>query len=257
MLTADLNSADTSSLDNPLSKAPSIVDWVQTIELGYDEPSPLTKVCFSCGEKPVDGDQKQLSKCAKCEVAAYCGRDCQTNDWKNGGHKRACASYKRLSSLNTTESSDDTKETIRNEVYQRIRFYACPYAVFRTAELGNGFLFVQSDTTLKDLSIGIPKDTTGRQLTRSVLLHYLTLGEYDAEVCRDDFEMAMVRSKLQSLVEEYDAEKEVVLLMRLRCGHVAVGKAVLVPDYLICKQLGNDYYASNPAGAVQLNLDDL
>jgi hypothetical protein len=38
---------------------------------------------------------------------------------------------------------------------------------------------------------------------------------------------------------------------------VALGKAVLVPDYGICKKLGEDYYANNPAGAIQLNLDDL
>ena len=93
--------------------------------------------------------------------------------------------------------------------------------------------------------------------TRSILMHYLTLGEFDAEVCRDDFEMAVVRNKLQELLKEYDEHSEVIILLRLRCGHVALGKAVLVPDYGICKKLGQDYYAHNPAGAIQLTLDDI
>lgn len=88
-------------------------------------------------------------------------------------------------------------------------------------------------------------------------MHFLTIGEYDLELCREDFEITSVRTNLQQAIESYDPEKEVVLLWRLRCGHVALGLAVLVPDVGICKTLGNDYYADNPAGAVQLNLDDL
>lgn len=237
------------TLKNPLSDAPQPIRWFQTLELGYDEPTPPSTVCFACGK-----EQEKLSKCAKCHIAAYCSRECQIKDWKDGRHKMACPSYTRLGSIDDKA----TREQVRNEVFSRIRFYACPYAVHKTSELGNGFLFIQSDTTIQDLSIAIPKDRTGRSMTtRSVLMHYLTLGEYDAEVCRDDFEMAVVRPKLQELVQDYDEQNEVVVLLRLRCGHVAVGKATLVPDYRICKKLGQDYYANNPAGSVQLTLDDL
>lgn len=237
-------------MENPLANSPSSIGWTQTFELGYDEPEPRLPVCFSCAEQSTS--EKKFSKCAKCQVATYCCRDCQIKDWKGGRHKLACPSYTRLASVD-----DETKTTVRNEIFSRIRFYACPYAVFKSAELGDGFLFIQSDTTLKDLSIAIPKDSSGRELTRSILMHYLTMGEFDAEVCRDDFEMAAVRTNLQELVKAYDPEKEVVLLVRLRCGHVALGKAVLVPDYRVCKKLGKDYYTDNPAGAVQLTLDDL
>ena len=238
-------------LQNPLSNAQSAIEWFQTIELGYDEPKPQAPICFWCGTPA--SDNKNLSKCAKCHVATYCSRDCQVSDWKQGHHKLACASYLRLASV-----TDETKTTIRNEIFSRVRFYACPYATFKTAELGSGFLFIQSETTLLDLSISIPKDTSGRvNPNRSILMHFLTMGEFDAEVCRDDFEMAATRAKLQELIRAYDSEKEVVLLVRMRCGHVSVGKAALVPDYGICKKLGKDYYSNNPAGAVQLNLDDL
>jgi hypothetical protein len=252
--TDDKSNTNTNVLENPLSSSPQPIHWVQTLELGYDEPATPSPICFGCGKETGDPSVTNLSKCAKCQVAAYCSRDCQIQDWKEGRHKVACPSYARLSTID----AETTKEQVRNEVFSRIRFYACPYAVHKTSELGNGFLFIQSDTTIKDLSIAIPKDRYGRTMnTRSILMHYLTLGEYDAEVCRDDFEMAVVRTKLQELLADYDEQSEVIVLLRLRCGHVALGKAVLVPDYGICKKLGQDYYANNPAGAIQLTLDDL
>jgi hypothetical protein len=91
---------------------------------------------------------------------------------------------------------------------------------------------------------------------RSVLIHYLTMGEYDTEVCRDDFELAAVRSTLLEAVDSYDPQTSVVLLMRFRCGHVAIGISPLVPDFSICKSLGKDYYDDNSTGALQLNLDN-
>jgi hypothetical protein len=236
------------NIENPLSSTPSSTKWIQTLELGYDEPEPRNPICFACGSSSSD------KHCSKCNVAAYCSRECQKNDWKEGHHKLACDSYSRLNSA----LDDHTKALIRTEIFARIRFYACPYAVHKTSQLGRGFLFIQSDTTLRDLSIDIPKDMSGRpMMTRAILMHFLTIGEYDLELCREDFEITSVRTNLQQAIESYDPEKEVVLLWRLRCGHVALGLAVLVPDVGICKTLGNDYYADNPAGAVQLNLDDL
>ena len=302
-------------MKNPLSDTPSSIEWIQTLELGYDEPEVRSSICFGCGYAPTiaaaaaatatnSTNNKSspiwnatittetplaLSKCAKCHIATYCSRECQIQDWKQGRHKMACSSYARLASLSTTKtkdaiSDDDSdnnknhKDTtaitntnhqtrresitaqIRTEWFHRIRFYACPYAVHKAATLGRGFLFLQSDTTLNDLSLAIPKDCSGRPMpVRSILMHYLTLGEYDAEVCRDDFEVALVRSHLQSAVEQYNPDQEVIMLWRLRCGHVALGKAELVPNHTICRKLGHDYYAdSSPAsGAVQLNLDDM
>ena len=245
---------DSTVLENPLLKVPQPITWVQTLELGYVEPSPASVVCFGCGKEAGGDDCSKLFKCSKCHVAAYCSRDCQVKDWKEGRHKLACPSYSRLDKIR----QEDVAEQIRNEVVTRIRFYACPYAVHKTLELGNGFLFIQSDTTLENVSLAIPKDRFGRTLpTRSILIHFLTIGEYDSEVCRDDFEMAVVRKNLQELLEGYDECTEVVILLRLRCGHVSLGKATLVPDYRICAKLGQDYYSDNPAGALQLTLDDI
>lgn len=156
-------------------------------------------------------------------------------------------------------ASEEDKATARKDVFQRIRFYSCPYAVQKESILGKGFLFLQTDCTLAELSLPLPKNSSGRQMNkiRAVLLHYLTVGEYDSEVCREDFELAAVRSELQRAVEKYDVKTSVVVLMRFRCGHVALGVVPLVPDYAICKSLGKEYFENSTAGALQLNLDDI
>jgi hypothetical protein len=154
--------------------------------------------------------------------------------------------------------SDLDKATVRTEIMGRIRFYVCPYAVHKTSTLGRGFLFLQSEQTLVELSITLPKNSQGHVMPlRSILVHFLTMGEFDSEVCREDFELMAARRTLQGLVENYDEKKNVVLLMRLRCGHVAIGVAPLVPDYTICKSLGQSYFSDTSEGALQLNIDDI
>jgi hypothetical protein len=166
--------------------------------------------------------------------------------------------YKRVGVHMSIQRQEDNASA-RKDVFQRIRFYACPYAVQKESILGRGFLFLQSDCTLAELSLPFPKSSSGRPMSkqRAILLHYLTIGEYDSEVCREDFELASFRSKLQEAVDEYNVETHVVVLMRFRCGHVALGVVPLVPDYAMCKSLGRDYFENSTAGALQLNLDDL
>jgi len=181
--------------------------------------------------------------------------------------------YKRIG-LKMILNSPTDQQNARDEIFTRVRFYICSYAVHKYQTLGKGFIFVQSDSTLAELSLPVPTDSYGKMFRtqRFVLIHYLTLGEYDSELCRDDFELACVRDSLKGAVEGsdtnvndddirkgYDERKEVVMLMRYRCGHLAVGVAPLAPDYNVCKSLGRDYFGSgeNGSGALQLNLDDL
>jgi hypothetical protein len=180
------------------------------------------------------------------------------------------------------------QEAARNELFSKIRLYAGPYMTYQTSVVGNGrgLLFVQCTDSLACMSLSIPRDVYGQwfimppppmtQLeneqnnelpssrlykprTRSVLMHHLTMGEFNAEVCREDFELAVCRDSLQRLVDTYDEKSQMVILTRFRCGHVAVGVANLALDYNVCLKLGADYYGNLPkhSGAVQLNLDDL
>ena len=154
----------------------------------------------------------------------------------------------------------DDKESARKDVFQRIRFYACPYFVYKSqSRKERGFLFIQSDSTLAEMSLPIPILANGHPITkpRSILMHFLTIAEYDKELCRDDFELATVRKSLNEAVSQYDKSKQLAVMMRFRCGHIGVGITSLVPDYNLSKTLGKEYFANSGSGAVQLNLDDM
>ena len=219
------------------------------------------RVCFHCGKE--EASEVTFPKCSKCGVASYCSRDCQVSNWKSGGdkmgHKHTCTAYKRVGEDMMIMFSDD-KDAARQDVLSKIRFYAFPYAVYKASKVGRGFLFVQSDSSLAVMSLPIPILSNGRNCPqqRSVFLHWLTLEEYDKEVCRDDFEMMAMRNELKSAVETYDEKVEVPVLTRFRCGQIAVGIAPLVPDVKLCQILGKEYYGhGQDSGAVQLNIDDV
>lgn len=170
-----------------------------------------------------------------------------------------CLAYKRVGEDMMIIFSDD-KDSARQDILSRIRFYAFPYSVHKSSIVGRGFLFLQSDSSLAVLSLPAPTMSNGKKYPkqRSVLLHWLTMKEFSSEVCMEDFELASVQKELKSAVESYNEEVEVPVLMRFRCGHVAVGIAPLVPDIKLCKMLGKEYYGSGKgSGAVQLNIDDM
>ena len=236
------------------------IRWTQVLELGYaasnDKESPSV-VCFHCGQSP----EKALQKCSRCKLASYCSKQCQVQDWKQGGHKLHCETFQWLAGPDRSDIPDPTHQAqARDFLFSRLRYYVCPYAVFKYQELGRGFLFVQSTHPLPVMAMAKPQDvTSGRPLatTRSVWIHYLTTGEFDAEVCRDDFELASVRTKLLEAVQAYDPEKELVVLFRFRCGQLALGVASLQPDYQQCQQLGHLQFQNVTAGALELQIDDL
>eukprot|EP00578_Thalassiosira_sp_NH16_P013931 CAMPEP_0181124788 /NCGR_PEP_ID=MMETSP1071-20121207/26678_1 /TAXON_ID=35127 /ORGANISM="Thalassiosira sp., Strain NH16" /LENGTH=306 /DNA_ID=CAMNT_0023210137 /DNA_START=136 /DNA_END=1057 /DNA_ORIENTATION=- len=248
-------------------------------------------VCFHCGKIANESESSKLSKCARCQVARIARgnakragmlslwKDCErigiveafemrslssslvlVSNWKGGdgkvGHKFSCAAYKRVGDDMMIVFGDD-KDSARQDILSRIRFYAYPYAVHKSQSTGRGLLFVQSDSSLAVLSLPTPILSNGRRMTkqRSVLLHWLTMQEFGSEVCMDDFELASVRNELKEAVETYDKKVEVPVLMRFRCGHVAVGIAPLVPDFKLCTVLGNEYGQGD--GALQLNIDDM
>jgi len=232
--------------------------WLQTVELEYEaggNTAAPKSVCFHCGKDPADSSE--LLKCGKCRVAAYCSKDCQLKDWKGGGHKHACDSYKRVGP-NISLTDDQDRTDARQELVQRVSLYAFPYAVHKTETLGKGFLFIQSTHSLAIMSLKKHQDSWGRTVRgRAVLLHYLTIGEFDAEVSRDDFELVHIRQKLLEAIEQYSIDEEIVTLMRFRCGHVAVGIVKLVPEYNQCKEMGALQFSTVAAGSVELQLDDL
>lgn len=173
--------------------------------------------------------------------------------------KTITKAYKRVGEDMTIIFSED-KDTAKQDILSRIRFYAYPYAIHKSKSTGRGFLFVQSDSSLSVLSLPGRIMSNGRTYSkqRSVILHWLTMKEFSSEVCMDDFELAGVSKELKEVVESYDEKVEIPILARFRCGHVAVGLAPLVPDYKLCEVLGKEYYGDGQGdGGLQLNIDDM
>jgi hypothetical protein len=206
-----------------------------------------------------------------------------TSATKTIGHKFTCNAYKRVGEDMIIPCTTD-REEIRHEILTKIRFYAYPYAVFtaqqnsttyveggggvgdddnnnNTINSTRGFLFIQSDSSLAVMSLPVPILSSGHAYPhcRSVILHYLTVNEFITEVCnRHDFELTCLTNELRDAVETYNEMIELVILMRFRCGHVALGIVSLVPDYNLCLVLGKEYYGAGEIGQpVQLNIDDM
>jgi MYND finger len=251
---------------------PSIVSWRESVELGYaldpveanascerDHGSRECGYCRRIGALS-DGAGPTLKSCARCRAVEYCSRECQTSDWKER-HKKLCGSYQQLSvdktgNLVLKDTAD--KSLVKSAIFSKVRLYACPYAVHQSRSMGRGFVFVQSTATLATMALPSPFEMNGGPLReqRSLILHYLTLGEFDVEVCREDFELATLRPQLKDLVDSYQPEEELVILARFRCGHLAVGVASLVPEYNACVRLGREYFADHGTDPLQLDIDD-
>jgi hypothetical protein len=64
---------------------------------GEAAPQPLGLVCDHCGKPAQEASVKCLKTCSDCNIARYCGKECQQAAWP--GHMAACkARVKELGS---------------------------------------------------------------------------------------------------------------------------------------------------------------
>ncbi|KAJ3041826.1 hypothetical protein HDU99_010070, partial [Rhizoclosmatium hyalinum] len=56
---------------------------------------------------------EKFKKCASCKTV-YCGRECQVQDWKTGGHKNVCgAKTENLKGMGDSRSSGSYQALIK------------------------------------------------------------------------------------------------------------------------------------------------
>lgn len=240
------------------------IRWIKSMELSYEVPS-----------------EEQPSSTASSSTAT-------------ASASKATLQPQAYSSSCALLLSDSKKKEIRDTLWRSIRFYATPYSIFHSQTLGRGFCFIQSPNTIFQISLlpevfravelqklkknhnkqkqekqqdtKLSKDEEQMQTqmqipSRNVLIHHMTLKEYDSELCmKADFELCSVREELIKAVNEHKRKEEMVLLMRFRCGHVALGvvNPPMQPDYKLALSLGRTYFGHDSSGqALQLNLDDM
>jgi TPR repeat protein len=52
-------------------------------------PLSSSRTCANCGVEEAVGSIA-LKLCSQCKVVGYCGKECQAQHWKVGGHRSAC-----------------------------------------------------------------------------------------------------------------------------------------------------------------------
>jgi hypothetical protein len=201
-----------------------IVRWLHQ-DLRAERPGLPPAVCFGC-EAP-----GATSACAKCGVARYCSRECQLACW-NRAHKAGCAALRSLGPSQRLTTADAVR-TAADRLVSQLRLYLLPFAAqhggppratLPTPPANNkttvrhpptGFVFLQSETSLDGLSLPTgrpPRDCSGRPLSqpRNVLMHFVTLQEFDAELVAALPAVAGARAALVEAMAGADGATEAV-----------------------------------------------
>ena len=247
--------------------------WDKIINLKYDFTgnkkkdealllfSKQVKVCKFCGNPPQQNVNKLLH-CPRCGTG-YCSKTCQKNDWKKSHKKIDCERFQRLRNMKNlllnNENNNDDKHTEKinkmaltidkdykagmERIISKLRIYMCPYTIGRQQILGeDGFLLIQVDDKIEKYIYDFNEISMNNdQLSRSIVLEYLTVAEYTSRL-KDNFELGVVLDSLLNSVKECNIKKEMVALIIAKCGWVAVLKSIpLVPDYGMCLKLGEEH----------------
>ena len=228
-------------------------------------PSEPELLCYSCG-----APEPRL-KCGKCKVASYCSKECQKKDWKGGSeggwHKMNCGQYKLLTRAGTFPGLEHKKEAVDRGVLQKIRLYLSPFYVHHVSKGeggcdatngdGGGFVFLQSNNTLEQLSMpgNTLRDCRGptlpeRRVSRQIFMRFMATSEF-RDLAGDDFEMMQLQKPLLDASKDHDSKRYIPVLFRARCGFVAVFLSNIALGYEQCRRLGWE----DMSAVVQLNLD--
>lgn len=201
------------------------------------------------------GAGAKFKSCSRCGLP-YCSKECQTLDWKRGGHKLHCKQFASLVGFGgmRLEITDDEVTAL---VLRNVRMYTCPFTVCKYREYGRGFLFGTSSSPISDFVFEGHVNARGQRLERLISFRFATLAEYD-KMCEEHSAFTVVSETLRSCVTSYNPQKEIVFLFLCEgsVGAPAFLTCVLcplVPDFGMCEKLGVDYAERD---MIAINLDD-
>ena len=229
--------------------------WLHEFAPEPPEEATAPPLCWRCG---ANGPRHT---CAQCGVAAYCSRECQKADWGKrgafGGHKPACAEYKRLGRPPRVPGED--RRPLLERLLAQLRLYMWPFAVRQIEERGRGFVFLQSEVSLATLGLPAPRSPCGRLLEhrRSLILHHVTLAEFDGEICDAFPGLGGARPALAAALEGDGGRAgagEAIVLVRLACGLVAVVVTPILLDPGVLRRMGEEYAGKD---CIQIDVDEV
>jgi len=61
----------------------------RSVSAGSKLASP-SRTCANCGVAETQGSSVALKPCPRCKAVVYCGKVCQAQHWKAGGHRAVC-----------------------------------------------------------------------------------------------------------------------------------------------------------------------
>jgi TPR repeat protein len=72
---------------------------LQQLDKEEGRTTPTILCCSTCGKPKTP--LRPLKPCKLCHTVQYCGRECQVNHWKQGGHRRACKKLREAAAAKT------------------------------------------------------------------------------------------------------------------------------------------------------------
>ena len=231
------------------SSSGAVFEWEE--DLLYALPArQVDKVkCMRAACEKVESASLKFAACSKCG-ARFCCRECLVEDWKRGVHKGMCAGLGDV--LEDGFDRPRRREAALSAV-RRVRLYAFPFYARHRSDRGPGALFLQSPNAVEDFYFQAPVNRFGEPLERRVYVAFVTPTEFDEELVKEDFEIALARAAFRRAIDNNDDKHTAPCLLKFRCGYLAVVRLTIVPDLAICMTLAADYQGKDQ---LQLNIDD-
>jgi TPR repeat protein len=77
----------------------SALQSLQQLDKEEGRTTPTILCCSTCGKPKTP--LRPLHPCKLCHTVQYCGRECQVNHWKEGGHRRECKKLREAAAAKT------------------------------------------------------------------------------------------------------------------------------------------------------------
>jgi TPR repeat protein len=105
---------------------------LQGLDKHEGRTTPTILCCSTCGKPKTP--LRPLKPCKLCHTVQYCGRECQVQHWKKGGHRRGCKKLREAAAAAKPKKKEEAEET-NNGKNQTTTTSTTPTTTTTTAQL--------------------------------------------------------------------------------------------------------------------------